>query len=147
MIKHRKLNAKRTMVLTACALVFLMSVPGTVPVRKMTEPERVPDAVSSSVNGRDCSLTVTANSDRIVDKNAFAEKVIMMCRENSFRSLRLSTDRSGWPENLYIRVYLHRNDIGKREPEMKILYEPLEKGAGHNIREDREKYNLTIKTD
>ena len=55
----------------------------------------IPDAVSSISHGEKCCLTVVANSGQIRDKEAFAREVIRMCMENSFRSLRFSTDIGG----------------------------------------------------
>ena len=52
----------------------------------------IPDAVSSVSSGGWQYLKVVANSDRIDDKEAFARKVIQMCRENSFHSIRFSTE-------------------------------------------------------
>lgn len=85
----------------------------------------VPDALSSVVSGGTCRLTVVANTDRIEDKEVFAHKVIQMCRENSFRSLRLSTDIGGRLKELNIMVYYYREDIGSEDPVMRILYKPV----------------------
>ena len=121
-------------------LIFLLRVYG----HKDQELTGVPDAVSSTVSGGTCSLTVTANAERISDREAFAREVVRMCRENSFRSLRLSTDIAGWPERVYITVYLHREDAGKEQPVMRIPYEPAESGAECNIKDDPDKYILSI---
>lgn len=103
-----------------------------------------PDAVSSTVRGGVCSLTVTANAAKIEDKGAFAREIVRMCRENSFPSLRLSTDIGGWPEELDISVYLQREDVGVKEPVMQIVYEPADQDADISIQDDPEKYILTI---
>ena len=121
-------------------LIFLLRVYG----HKDQELTGVPDAVSSTVSGGTCSLIVTANAERISDREAFAREVVRMCRENSFRSLRLSTDMAGWPEELDIKVYLRREDIGEKEPVMRILYEPADTDADISIQDDPEKYILTI---
>ena len=121
-------------------LIFLLRVYG----HKDQELTGVPDAVASTVSGGTCSLIVTANVERISDREAFAREVVRMCRENSFRSLRLSTDMVGWPEELDIKVYLRREDIGEKEPVMQILYEPADTDADISIQDDPEKYILTI---
>ena len=121
-------------------LIFLLRVYG----HKDQELTGVPDAVASTVSGGTCSLIVTANVERISDREAFAREVVRMCRENSFRSLRLSTDMAGWPEELDIKVYLRREDIGEKEPVMRILYEPADTDADISIQDDPEKYILTI---
>lgn len=105
----------------------------------------VPDALSSVVSGRTCILTVAANTDHIEDKEMFAREIIRMCRENSFRSLRLSTDIGGWPEKLDITVYYHREDIGREEPVMRIVYEPVDDAEKISIADENpEKYMLNI---
>ena len=121
-------------------LIFLFLVNG----RKDRDLSGVPDAVGSTLSGGTCSLTVTANADRIGDEETFAREVVRMCRENAFRSLRLSTDMGGWPEELDIKVYLRREDIGEKEPVMRILYEPADTEADVSIADDPEKYILTI---
>ena len=121
-------------------LIFLLRVYG----HKDQELTGVPDAVASTVSGGTCSLIVTANVERISDREAFAREVVRMCRENSFRSLRLSTDMAGWPEELDIKVYLRREDIGEKEPVMRILYEPADTDADISIQDDPEKYIQTI---
>ena len=121
-------------------LIFLFLVNG----RKDQELTGVPDAVGSTLSGGTCSLTVTANADRIGDEETFAREVIRMCRENAFRSLRLSTDVGGWPEELDIKVYLWREDIGEKEPVMRILYKPADTDVDTSIADDPEKYILTI---
>lgn len=83
----------------------------------------IPDAVSSVCRGEKCCLTVVANSGQIADKEAFAREVVQMCRENSFRSLRLSTDIGGWPVEMEIDVYLRRKDVGEAPPVFRIRAE------------------------
>ena len=116
----------------------------------------IPDAVSSrTVNGV-CCLDVVADADRIEDKAEFARKVVQMCRENSFRSMRLSTDLGGYPSILEIKVYLQREDVNAVEPKFEIRYAPAEetgreeakgeevKKTEYNIKDDAEKYKLYI---
>ena len=86
----------------------------------------VPDAISSICAGSECRLTVSANTSCIEDKEAFAYEVIRMCRENSFQTIKLSTDVTGWPE-------------------MHIRFLPPDDGAEYNIKDDSAKYQLLIK--
>ena len=53
-------------------LIFLLRVYG----HKDQELTGVPDAVGSTVSGGTCSLTVTANAERISDREAFAREVV-----------------------------------------------------------------------
>ena len=104
----------------------------------------VPDAVNSIYIGKECRLTVSANASGIEDREAFAFEVFRMCRENSFQTIKLSTDVMGWPSSLDITVYLHRGDIGRKDPEMHIRFLPPDDGAEYNIKDDGSEYRLLI---
>lgn len=110
------------------------------------ENSEIPDAVSSISDGTTCRLTVVANSGAVREKEKFAEEVVEMCRNNSFRSLRLSTDMEGWPKKLDIRVYLTKRHIRERKPIMEILYEPEDDRDKCNIKSEREKYRMIIRS-
>lgn len=110
------------------------------------EKAGIPDAVSTVSDGETCCLTVVANCDRIEDKEMFAGNVIRMYRENTFRSIRISTDLGEWVEKLDIRVYLYKSDIGNKEPVMRILYEPPDDGKEYNVKDNAEVYRMTICT-
>ena len=143
MIKRNKVMTILKWMLTLAGililLLFLLRING-----RDRDLSGVPDAVGSTLSGGICSLTVTANAERIGDRETFAREVIRMCRENAFRSLRLSTDVGGWPEELDMKVYLRREDIGEKEPVMRILYKPADTDVDISIADDPEKYILTI---
>ena len=130
MAKSNKVKTKAVLtraVLTAGAAVLLISLFLYLAKRK---GERIIDEragfrmrVSSISDGEKCCLTVVANSGQIRDKEAFAREVIKMCMENSFRSLRFSTDIGGWPEELEIDVYLQKKDVGEEPPVFRIRAE------------------------
>lgn len=67
-----------------------------------------PDVVSSISMNRDQILTVVANCDEIENKEEFAWKLIEMCRENSFHTIKFSTDR-GYATSIDMRVYLWKD--------------------------------------
>lgn len=96
----------------------------------------IPDAVSSRTVNGECYLDVVANADKIEDEEEFARMVVQMYRDNSFHSMRLSTDLEGYPSRLEIKVYLHREDVNVVEPVFEILYELAE--------ETDEKYKLYV---
>ncbi len=52
----------------------------------------MPYVVSSISVNNDHHLKVVANSGRIDDKEEFAREIVHMCQDNSFRSIRFSTD-------------------------------------------------------
>ena len=70
-----------------------------------------------------------ANSGQIPDEEAFAREVIRMCMENSFRSLRFSTDIGDWPAVMEIDVYLQKKDVGRSR---------RSSGSGQNRRMEEE---------
>ena len=102
MVKRNKVKICILMtVLAAVCIVTLILLQTLYKYRKYDE-SGIPDAVSSSYDSRECRLIVTANSSEIEDREQFAREVFRMCRENSFRTIKLSTDIQGWPERLDI---------------------------------------------
>lgn len=102
-----------------------------------------PDVVSSISMNRDQYLTVVANRDNIEDKEEFAKLLIEMCKENSFHTIKFSTDR-GYATNVDMRVYLFQDKIAGHEPVMIVKYEPVEYGKGYDIVHNPDQFKLTI---
>lgn len=141
---------KRTRALLAAAaasvMLFLLLGEGDWFWQRSFRDCGIPDAVSSRTVNGECYLDVVANSDRIEDEAEFARTVVQMCRDNSFHSMKLSTDRGGYPSSLEIKVYLRRADVNAAQPVFMIRYEPAEgtREEGNNIKEDMEKYKLYV---
>ena len=144
----RKRKQKAGVILIAA--IFLLCGVGVWYGKRQADNTGIPDAVSSRTENGECFLDVIANTDRIEDTEEFAWSVIQMCRENSFRSIRLSTDLYGYPERLEINVYLHREEVNKVKPVLRIRYEPAEGIAegesdkAYNIKDHAEKYSLYV---
>lgn len=102
-----------------------------------------PDVVSSISMNRDQYLTVVANRDNIEDKEEFAKLLIEMCKENSFHTIKFSTDR-GYATNVDMRVYLFQDKIEGHGPVMIVKYEPVEYGKGYDIVHNPDQFKLTI---
>lgn len=102
-----------------------------------------PDVVSSISMNRDQYLTVAANRDNIEDKEEFAKLLIEMCKENSFHTIKFSTDR-GYATSVDMRVYLFQDKIEGHEPVMIVKYEPVEYGKGYDIVHNPDQFKLTI---
>lgn len=102
-----------------------------------------PDVVSSISMNRDQYLTVVANRDNIEDKEEFAKLLIKMCKENSFHTIKFSTDR-GYATSVDMRVYLFQDKIEGHEPVMIVKYEPIEYGKGYDIVHNPDQFKLTI---
>lgn len=60
--------------------------------QEQEEYSGIPDVASSVTIGNDYDLIVVANSEKIEDKEEFARTVVHMCIDNSFHSVRFSTD-------------------------------------------------------
>lgn len=67
-----------------------------------------------------------------------------MCRENSFHSIRFSTDINGYPSGLCITVYLTRKDPEKGGPVCEIELRMEEYTAGCDIKNDVEQFHLYL---
>lgn len=146
---------KRKKRLMSCALLILgvvVMIPHTTKGYEKEQQENcfktqngIPDIANSTTVGADHRLTVVANSDRIEDKEEFARTVIHMCIDNSFHSVRFSTDIRGYPTGLDISVYLNRKDIEeKKEPIYRIKFETNDFSKGYNIKDDTDEFHLLI---
>ena len=144
MIKRNKVKIYIIMTAVAAVCIVIMLFLQTLYKYRKYNDSGIPDAVSSSYDGRECRLTVTANSSDIEDKERFAIEVFRMCRENSFRTIKLSTDIQGWPESLDITVYFHRIDIGEKDPVMKIRFIPPDDGGKYDIKSNPWEYEMII---
>lgn len=102
-----------------------------------------PDVVSSISMNRDQYLTVVANRDRIEDKEEFAKLLVRMCRENSFHSIKFSTDR-GYATSIHMQVYLCDNDIEEVKVAMKIDYVQREYNDKYDICNNPEEFELHV---
>lgn len=100
------------MVVTFC--VIIIALYGIEKMKRWREDySGVPDVTSSmSVNNYQY-LTVIANSRKIDNKESFARKVVHMCQENAFHSMKFMISVNGYPSGLDIEVYLIRDDIYK----------------------------------
>ena len=96
-----------------------------------------PDVVSSISMNQDQYLTIVANRDKIEDKEEFAELLVKMCRENSFHTIKFSTDR-GYATSVNMRVYLWKDEIEGNEPVMVVEYKTTGYGEEYDIVHDPE---------
>ena len=102
-----------------------------------------PDVVNSISMNKDQYFTVVANRDKIENKEEFAKLLIQMCKENSFHTIKFSTDR-GYATSLHMRVYLWRDKIEEYDPVMTVEFEPAEYGQGYDIVHDSEQFDLFV---
>lgn len=62
------------------------------------EKVQEPDCVSSSVFDNEMRLTIVVEQTDIDDVDAFADRLFQMYRENTFKSIRFSTDIVEMPD-------------------------------------------------
>lgn len=130
MEKKRKIRTKWKMVVDVVLVVAVMIGIGLEGEERRVEGE--PDIISSMIVNNEQYLTVVANCNEIENEEEFKKLLIRMYEENSFHSVKFSTDISD-PEKVYMKVYRWRGDVKKAEPPLRIIYCPCE---GLNVWED-----------
>ena len=136
------MNKKRICIV--CVIIIFVIMTGYF-FKKKSEKEisMEPDVVSSISMNRDQYLTVVANRNRIEDKEEFAKLLVKMCRDNSFHTIKFSTDR-GYATSVNMRVYLWKEDIERNDPVMVVEYKSVGSRKKYDIQYDSEKYELFI---
>ena len=122
-----------------CLLLAAAFVSGCAQKHKEGEP----DVISSMKMNQDETLTVVANRNQIEDKEDFAKFLVKKCKDNSFQSVRFSTDY-GYATSLNLRVYLWEDEIEGQEPVMVVEYTPIEWNEEYDIVNDSEMFQLYV---
>lgn len=136
------MNEKRICIV--CVIMIFVIMAGYHFEKKSEEEISMePDVVSSISMNRDQYLIVVANRDRIEDKEEFARLLVKMCRENSFHTIKFSTDR-GYATGIHMQVYLCDNDIEEAKVAMKIDYVQREYNEKYDICNHPEKFELFV---
>ena len=102
-----------------------------------------PEVINRIRSGNDERLTIIANRDEIEDKEEFARLLVKMCQENSFKTIKFSTD-FGYATRLNMRVYLWRDEIEGNEPVMTVDFEPIDWKPGYDIVNNPEMFELYV---
>lgn len=135
---------KKKVIAVISGVIILVVAAGSIYGKTSSDREPGdPDVVSSSAMNRDESLTVVANRDKITDKEAFTKQLLKMCRDNSFHSIKFSTDH-GYATSLDMSVYSWKEDIENGEPIMKVEYRPIEYGEEYDIVHNPDKFQLFV---
>lgn len=131
---------KRIGKLIACVLIAISALSAD----NMDYENRKPDMVStiSSMNYEYCSIIAYRN--QIPDKIEFARKLIEMCRENDYETIKFATDVRGYPLGLHLNVYLTKKDFENGKIYMKIRFIQKEYNQNSDIKCDKENYELYI---
>ena len=80
---------------------------------------------------------------KVLDKEAFARLLLKMYKENSFHSIKFSTDH-GYATSLDMTVYSWKEDIENGKSIMQIEFRPIEYGKDYDIVHNPDKYVLFI---
>ena len=120
MEKKRKIRTKWKMVVAVVLVVAVMIGIGLEGEERRVEGE--PDVISSMIVNNEQYLTVVANCNEIENEEEFKKLLIRMYEENSFHSVKFSTDLAD-PEKVYMKVYLRKEDIKKEKPILLIKYQ------------------------
>lgn len=119
MEKKRKIRTKWKMVVAVVLVVAVMIGIGLEGEERRVEGE--PDVISSMIVNNEQYLTVVANRNKIENEEEFKKLLIRMYEENSFHSVKFSTDMVE-SEKVYMKVYLWRDEIARKDPAMRINY-------------------------
>ena len=127
-----------------CVIMIFVIMTGYLFEKKSKEEISMePDVVSSISMNRDQYLTVVANRDRIENKEEFAKLLVKMCRENSFHTIKFSTDRE-YATEIHMQVYLCEEDIEDANVAMKIDYIQRKYNEKYDICNHLEKFELFV---
>ena len=113
----RKIRRKCKMIVAAVLAIVVMIGIGLNGEEKRVEGK--PDVVSSMIVNNEQYLTVVANRNEIENEEGFMKLLIKMYEENSFHSVKFSTELVD-SEKVHVKVYLRKEDIKKNEPRMLI---------------------------
>ena len=119
MEKKRKIRTKWKMVVAVVLVVAVMMGIGLEGEERRVEGE--PDVVSSMIVNNEQYLTVVANRNEIENEEEFTKLLIKMYEENSFHSVKFSTDMVE-PEKIYMKVYLWKDEVKKNQPNLGIEF-------------------------
>lgn len=119
MEKKRKIRTKGKMVVAVVLVVAVMIGIGLEGEERRVEGE--PDVINSMIVNNEQYLTVVANRNKIENEEEFTKLLIKMYEENSFHSVKFSTDMVE-SEKVYMKVYLWRDEIARKDPAMRINY-------------------------
>jgi len=129
--------------ITICSLICILVLTGCAGLNKESNTENGPDVVSSISTNQDQMLTIVANQNKIMDKEAFAKELIQRCLDNDFHTIKFCFEE-GYPTSLDMNVYLWKEDIHEKDPVMKVSYKPKEWNKGYDIKNNPEQFELVI---
>ena len=109
------------------------------------EIEGYSSTVESFSNGYVQDVSIVSHRILIPDKEEFSREVIEMIIDNSLKGIMFSYDVNGYPNGLYVTVYLNESSCRSGNSSFKISYtQNIQNGFRYNIKDDPEKFVLEI---
>lgn len=134
---------KKRICIVCVIMIFVIMAGYHFEKKSVEEISMEPDVVSSISINREQYLTVVANRYRIEDKEEFAKLLVKMCRDNSFHTIKFSTDR-GYATGIHMQVYLCEEDIEDANVAMKIDYIQRKYNEKYDICNYPEQFGLFV---
>lgn len=109
------------------------------------EIEGYDSIVESSENGYIENISIVANRLFIANKGNFSKQAIQKTIDNSLNGIMFSYDIQGYPNGLYITVYLNDTDYRNGKSCFEISYlQHGEYNEKYNIKDDPDRFTLKI---
>lgn len=132
---------KKTFVLIL--IIIFISIPIYLQYGRVTEGYN--SIVENSENGYIENISIVSNKLFITNKEKVAEQIIHDITDNTLRGIMFSYDIQGYPNGIYITVYMNDHDYRNGKSCFKISYLQNEKyNEKYNIKDDPEKFTLKI---
>ena len=128
------------------ALLTQFSLDESVPTDD-NEPqiEGYSSTIESFKNGYVQDVSIVSHRIFIQDKEEFSREVIQMIIDNSLKGILFSYDINGYPNGLYVTVYLNESSCRSGNSSFKISYtQDIQNGFRYNIKDNPEKFVLEI---
>jgi hypothetical protein len=124
-------------------ITIFISVPIYLQYWRMTEGYS--SIVESSKNGYIENVSIVSNKLFITNKEKFAEQIIQDITDNTLKGIMFSYDIQGYPNGLYITVYMNNASYNSGKSSFEISYSQDRKyGFQYNIKDNPEKFTLKI---
>lgn len=110
------------------------------------EPNVCSTKIESFDNGYYENISIVSNKVYFFDKENFAEQLIQKVRNNTLKNVLFSYDLQGYPNGLYISVYINDLSYSKGNCSFVITYlQDIKYDFQYNIKDNPEKFVLEVK--
>lgn len=109
------------------------------------EPDVCGTKIESFVDGYYEKVSIVSNKIYLFNKEAFARQIVREIRDNTLKNVMFSYDLQGYPNGLFISVYMNKSAYreGKRNFEITYLQD-TKYGFQYNIKNSPDKFALEI---